>query len=126
MRELVARVRVLLRRAALLERPREAGEESIAAGELELDPRRYQVRLAGRPVPLTVTEFLMLLALVRHPGHVKSRRQLMEQGYAHDTYVSDRTIDSHIKRLRRKLETVDSAFDGIETVYGVGYRYRER
>ncbi|KAB2958404.1 MAG: response regulator transcription factor [Thermoanaerobaculia bacterium] len=126
MRELVARVRVLLRRAALLERPREAGEESIAAGPLELDPRRYQVRLAGRPVPLTVTEFLMLLALVRHPGHVKSRRQLMEQGYAHDTFVSDRTIDSHIKRLRRKLETVEPAFDGIETVYGVGYRYRER
>jgi two-component system response regulator ChvI len=125
MRELVARVRVLLRRAALLAEPREAVEETIAAGTLELDPRRYQARLSGRPVPLTVTEFLMLLALVRHPGHVKSRRQLMEQGYAHDTYVSDRTIDSHIKRLRRKLETVDPAFDGIETVYGAGYRFRE-
>lgn len=125
MRELVARVRVLLRRAALLSSPRQEGEATIRAGALELDPRRYQVELDGRPVPLTVTEFLMLLALVRHPGHVKSRRQLMEQGYAHDTYVSDRTIDSHIKRLRRKLESVDARFDAIETVYGVGYRFRE-
>jgi two-component system response regulator ChvI len=125
MRELVARVRVLLRRAALLETPREAGEPTLRAGALELDPRRYLARIDGRPVPLTVTEFLMLLALVRHPGHVKSRRQLMEQGYAHDTYVSDRTIDSHIKRLRRKLETVAPGFDAIETVYGAGYRLRE-
>lgn len=126
MRELVARVRVLLRRAALLAEPRTPGEETISAGALELDPKRYVARLDGRSVPLTVTEFLMLLALVRHPGHVKSRRQLMEQGYAHDTYVSDRTIDSHIKRLRRKLEAVDSRFDDIEAVYGAGYRLRER
>lgn len=125
MRELVARVRVLLRRAALLAEPAVPGDESIVAGALTLDPRRYLARLGGRAVPLTVTEFLMLLALVRHPGHVKSRRQLMEQGYAHDTYVSDRTIDSHIKRLRRKLETVDPSFDAIETVYGAGYRLRE-
>jgi two-component system response regulator ChvI len=72
-----------------------------------------------------VTEFMILHALVRHPGHVKTRQQLMEQGYPHDTFVADRTIDSHIKRLRKKFQNVDPAFDGIETVYGLGYRYRE-
>jgi len=76
-------------------------------------------------VPLTVTEFMMLHALVRRPGHVKTRQQLMEQGYPHDTYVSDRTIDSHIKRIRKKFSTIDPGFDGIETVYGLGYRYTE-
>ena len=76
-------------------------------------------------MPLTVTEFLMLQALARHPGHVKTRRQLMEQGYSHDAYVSDRTIDSHIKRLRRKLVELDAEFAAIETVYGLGYRYAE-
>jgi len=125
MRELVARVKVLLRRAALLATPPEAGERPLEVGALTLDPLRYTARLGERPVPLTVTEFLMLAALVRHPGHVKTRRQLMEQGYAHDTYVSDRTIDSHIKRLRRKLIEIDGNFDAIETVYGLGYRYRE-
>ena len=75
---------------------------------------------------LTVTEFLLLTALARTPGHVKSRRQLMEQSYAHDAYVSDRTIDSHIKRIRKKLGSIDDTFDEIETIYGVGYRYRAR
>jgi two-component system response regulator ChvI len=125
MRELVARVRVLFRRAALLGRPALESEPRLVAGRLELDPQRYQARLGGRPLALTVTEFLMLQALVRHPGHVKTRRQLMEQGYAHDTFVSDRTIDSHIKRLRRKLEAVEPGFDAIEAVYGLGYRLRE-
>jgi two-component system response regulator ChvI len=64
--------------------------------------------------------------LIRHPGHVKSRHQLMEGGYAHDAYVSERTIDSHIKRLRRKFEVIDAGFSGIETVHGLGYRYTER
>jgi two-component system, OmpR family, response regulator ChvI len=67
---------------------------------------------------------MMLHALVRHPGHVKTREQLTREGYPHDTYVSDRTIDSHIKRLRRKFEVVDPSFGAIETVYGLGYRYR--
>ena len=127
MRELVARVRVLLRRAALLRRgvlPVE--DEILRAGGLELDTVRYTVRLNERPVALTVTEFLMLKALVQRPGHVKTRSQLMDEGYPHDAFVSERTIDTHIKRLRKKLTSVDPEFDGIETVYGLGYRFRER
>lgn len=125
MRELVARIKVLFRRLAVSARPTEGEEQLLAIGPLELDLRRYTVTWARQPVPLTVTEFMILHALVRHPGHVKTRQQLMEQGYPHDTFVSDRTIDSHIKRLRRKFADVDPAFDEIETVYGLGYRYRE-
>ncbi len=122
MRELLARVKVLFRRAALEAAPKEA---PLRVGDLELDLQRYTVKWKGQPVSLTVTEFLMLQALVRHPGHVKSRKQLHQDGYPHDAYVSERTIDSHIKRLRRKFEEVDAAFDRIETVYGLGYRYAE-
>ncbi len=126
MRELMARIKVLFRRMALSRNPPQADkEELLSLAELELDLRRYTVRLAERPVPLTVTEFMILHALVRHPGHVKTRRQLMEEGYPNDAYVSERTIDSHIKRLRGKLSAVDGSFDGIETVYGLGYRFRE-
>ena len=126
MRELAARVKVLFRRLALDRRSAPVEEEKILdVGSLRLDLQRYTVHLAQRPVALTVTEFLILEALVRHPGHVKTRQQLMEQGYPHDTFVSDRTIDSHIKRLRRKLTQVESSFDGIETVYGLGYRFRQ-
>ena len=125
MRELVARVKVLLRRLALVNEPKGAksGEEPMRVGALELDLQRYLVKWSGKPIDLTVTEFLMLQSLVRHPGHVKSRKQLMKEGYSHDTYVSDRTIDSHIKRLRRKFEESDASFSAIETVYGVGYRW---
>ena len=122
MRELLARVKVLFRRAALEAAPKEA---PLRVGELELDLQRYTVKWKGQPVSLTVTEFMMLHALVRHPGHVKSRKQLHQDGYPHDAYVSERTIDSHIKRLRRKFEEVDGGFDRIETMYGLGYRYRE-
>ena len=124
MRELLARVKVLFRRAALDQRRRRVAdaEAPLRIGELELDLQRYTVRWKGTPVNLTVTEFMMLHALVRHPGHVKTRKQLHQDGYPHDAYVSDRTIDSHIKRLRRKFEEVDAAFDRIETVYGLGYR----
>lgn len=126
MRELAARVKVLLRRAALREEPPSGTEERILeSGRLKLDLRRYQAYWNHAPVPLTVTEFTLLHALARHPGHVKTRAQLMEEGYPNDAYVSERTIDSHVKRLRKKLADVDSAFDGIETVYGLGYRYRE-
>ncbi len=76
-------------------------------------------------MPLTVTEFLLLKALAAHPGHVKTRRQLMEEGYAEDAYVSERTIDSHIKRLRKKFLDLTPGFDAIQTVHGLGYRYRE-
>lgn len=126
MRELVARVKVLFRRLALTAASRETGaDDLIALGDLTMDLQRYTANWKGEPIQLTVTEFLILRALARHPGHVKSRQQLMEEGYPHDTYVSDRTIDSHIKRLRKKFNAVDPAFDGVETVYGLGYRYRE-
>jgi two-component system response regulator ChvI len=126
MRELTARVKVLFRRLALLEA---AGggetEELVRIGDLELDLDRYQARWKGRALGLTVTVFLILRALARRPGHVKTREQLIQEGYPHDTYVSDRTIDSHVKRMRKKLEAADPRLDGIETVYGLGYRWRE-
>ena len=126
MRELLARVMVLFRRVAL---GREAmsgpDEELLRIGNLELDLRRYTARWAERTVPLTVTEFMILHALAKRPGHVKTREQLMNEGYPHDTFVSDRTIDSHIKRIRKKFVALDSDFDGVETVYGLGYRYTE-
>lgn len=125
MRELVARVKVLFRRMALAARGPDENEQLLQVGDLELDLRRYTVRWREHAVPLTVTEFMILHALARHPGHVKSRQQLMEQGYPHDTFVSDRTIDSHIKRLRKKFAELDPGFDEVETVYGLGYRYRE-
>jgi two-component system response regulator ChvI len=125
MRELVARIKVLFRRAALNRHPAEGEEQLQRIGKLELDLQRYTARWADELVPLTVTEFMILRALTRHPGYVKTRQQLMEEGYPHDTYVSDRTIDSHIKRLRKKFVAVDDSFEGIETVYGLGYRYRE-
>jgi two-component system response regulator ChvI len=126
MRELVARVKVLFRRLSLInDRAPAADEELLTIGELTLDLRRYTARWGEQTVPLTVTEFMMLHALVRRPGHVKTRQQLMEQGYPHDTYVSDRTIDSHIKRIRKKFSILDGSFDRIETVYGLGYRYTE-
>ena len=126
MRELMARVKVLFRRLALNRNPPEESEEKILRVDaLELDLQRYTARWNEETVPLTVTEFMILHALVRRPGHVKTRQQLMEEGYPHDAYVSDRTIDSHIKRLRRKMTQVDPAFDGVETVYGLGYRYRQ-
>jgi two-component system, OmpR family, response regulator ChvI len=124
MRELAARVKVLLRRAAHRGEPAGGDERIHEAGRLRLDLRRYQAHWNGTPIPLTVTEFTLLHALARHPGHVKSRAQLLEEGYPNDAYASDRTIDSHVKRLRRKLCEADPSFDAIETVYGLGYRFR--
>ncbi len=126
MRELLARVKVLFRRAAIdtgAKRP--AADAPLQLGDLELDLQRYTVSWKGRPISLTVTEFMMLHALVRHPGHVKTRKQLHQDGYPHDAFVSDRTIDSHIKRVRRKFEEVDDTFDRVDTVYGLGYRWKE-
>ena len=128
MRELVARIKVLFRRVALMKKggvSQDSSEEILRVGRLFLDLRRYTAHWDERPVQLTVTEFLILHALARHPGHVKTRQHLMQEGYPHDTYVSDRTIDSHIKRLRRKMVKIDGEFDAIETVYGLGYRYRQ-
>lgn len=123
MRELAARVKVLLRRAAHRQAPPDE-ERVLEAGRLRLDLARYQASWNGVSVPLTVTEFTLLHALARRPGHVKTRAQLLEEGYPHDAYASDRTIDSHVKRLRKKLAEADPASDAIETVYGLGYRFR--
>lgn len=124
MRELVARIKVLFRRLALAHTA-DAEERIVEHGGLRMDLQRYTASWNGAPLNLTVTEFMLLNALVRHPGHVKTRQQLMEEGYPHDAYVSDRTIDTHIKRLRRKFTEVDGEFEEIETVYGLGYRYRQ-
>jgi two-component system, OmpR family, response regulator ChvI len=122
MRELMARVKILLRRAAQM-----AGggdfEQAQVIGDLRLDPVRLSVAWKNAGVPLTVTEFLLLQALVRRPGAVLTRDQLMDSAYPDRTHVSDRTIDSHVKRIRRKFAVVDPAFAGIEGVYGAGYRY---
>lgn len=126
MRELIARIKVLFRRAALNRQPDSDGQHVHYVGRLALDLQRYTARWDDRLVPLTVTEFMILRALARRPGYVKTRQQLMEEGYPHDTFVSDRTIDSHIKRLRKKFVSIDDSFDDIETVYGLGYRYREQ
>lgn len=125
MRELLTRVKVLFRRVALGRETGGPAEELMTVGELELDLRRYTARWRGTVVPLTVTEFMILHALARRPGHVKTRDQLMTEGYPHDTFVSDRTIDSHIKRIRKKFLAVDQGFERIETVYGLGYRLTE-
>jgi two-component system response regulator ChvI len=126
MRELLARVKVLLRRASLAAPIADATEPaatSITAGPLTLDVDRYAATWAGRPVRLTVTEFLLVQALCKRPGHVRSRDQLLAAAYPHDTGASDRTIDSHVKRLRRKFVDVDPTFAAIDAVYGAGYRF---
>ena len=125
MRELMARVKALLRRAGLAHAPGGAPprDSHVQVGDLALDPDRYAVSWKGHPVRLTVTEFLLLQALVRHPGHVRSRDQLLEAAYPHDTSALDRTIDSHIKRVRRKFQEADPAFAAIDAVYGAGYRW---
>ena len=96
-----------------------------ARHRLRMDPARHRVSWGGRDVTLTVTEFMILEALAQRPGVVKSRNQLMDVAYQDDIYVDDRTIDSHIKRLRKKFKQVDDNFDVIETLYGVGYRFKE-
>ena len=90
-----------------------------------MDPERHTCTWKGEPVTLTVTEFLILQALAARPGVVKSRDALMDAAYDDQVYVDDRTIDSHIKRLRKKFKAVDTSFDVIETLYGVGYRFKE-
>ena len=126
-RLLIARIKAILRRSALMRTPDAASDEPAAApivrGRLEIDPARHMVSWDGKRVTLTVTEFLILEALAARPGVVKSRNQLMDAAYQDDVYVDDRTIDSHIKRLRRKFREVDSEFSAIDTLYGAGYRF---
>jgi two-component system, OmpR family, response regulator ChvI len=128
-RLLVERIRALLRRQDALDgivAPADAEEgKVIERGGLRMDPLRHAVSWKGRDVSLTVTEFLLLQALAQRPGFVKSRDQLMDVAYDDQVYVDDRTIDSHIKRLRKKLRQVDPDFSAIETLYGIGYRYNE-
>ena len=123
-RLLIERIRAVLRRAAAPS-PESSDEKPMVRGDLVLDPARHQCTWRGQPVSLTVTEFLILEALAQRPGHVKSRDQLMDVAYDDNVYVDDRTIDSHIKRLRKKFRDVDAAFASIETLYGVGYRYSD-
>ncbi|MBO9559270.1 MAG: response regulator transcription factor [Caulobacter sp.] len=130
-RLLLERVKAVLRRA----RPDEEDAASVASGaanskimkrgKLTLDSARHDSLWDGKPVRLTVTEFLLLQSLAQRPGFVKSRDNLMDAAYDDQVYVDDRTIDSHIKRMRKKFRQVDPEFDSIETLYGVGYRYRE-
>ncbi len=126
-RLLIERIRAVLRRTEMSKNtpPAEENEEIILRGNLAMDPVRYTVKWRGNHVTLTVTEFLILQALAHRPGHVKSRDQLMDAAYSDDIYVDDRTIDSHIKRLRKKFRLTDENFSAIETLYGVGYRYSE-
>jgi two-component system response regulator ChvI len=127
-RLLIARIRAILRRTELRAAPVDEGTapaERLVRGRLEMDPARHRVSWGGADVVLTVTEFLILEALAQRPGFVKSRDQLMDTAYQDDVYVDDRTIDSHIKRLRRKFRAVDGEFKAIETLYGVGYRFAE-
>jgi two-component system, OmpR family, response regulator ChvI len=128
-RLLIERIRALLRRQNLGKGETGgggAGAEVIQRGDLLLDPARHLCSWKSQAVDLTVTEFLLLKALAQRPGHVKSRDQLMDAAYGENIYVDDRTIDSHIKRLRKKFKQLDAEFNEIETLYGVGYRYRER
>jgi two-component system response regulator ChvI len=128
-RLLIERVKAILRRSgAETEEPQTAASEAsraIKRGKLTLDPARHDCLWDGKPVKLTVTEFLLLQSLAQRPGFVKSRDNLMDAAYEDQVYVDDRTIDSHIKRMRKKFRDVDNSFDAIETLYGVGYRYRE-
>ncbi len=126
-RLLVERVRVLLRRSTSHEgsNPKQVDAKVLERGQLRMDPERHVCTWKSDAVTLTVTEFLVLQALASRPGVVKSRNALMDAAYDDQVYVDDRTIDSHIKRLRKKFKSVDDAFDMIETLYGVGYRFKE-
>lgn len=126
-RLLIERIRALLRREQMRRDKSAGGEPSavIVRGDLVLDPARHACTWKGQPIELTVTEFLLVKALAARPGHVKSRDQLMDAAYGEHIYVDDRTIDSHIKRLRKKFKAIDGDFGQIETLYGVGYRYRD-
>jgi two-component system response regulator ChvI len=129
-RLLIARIRAILRRVAYAKATPDDGTgdadaEIMVRGRLQMDPSRHRVRWGGKDVALTVTEFMILEALAQRPDVVKSRNQLMDAAYQDDVYVDDRTIDSHIKRLRRKFRQADAEFDAIDTLYGAGYRFSE-
>jgi two-component system response regulator ChvI len=129
-RLLIARIRAILRRQELAKGEASASEEEpepalLDRGRLVMDPARHKVLWGVKDVTLTVTELLILEALAQRPGVVKTRNQLLDVAYHDDVYVDDRTIDSHIKRMRRKFRAVDPEFDAIETLYGVGYKFQD-
>src|SRR4051794_5711608 len=127
-RLLVERVKAVLRRVTPKDpaaAPKETDAKALDRGLLRMDPERHTCTWKNEPVTLTVTEFLILQALATRPGVVKSRNALMDAAYDDQVYVDDRTIDSHIKRLRKKFKVVDDDFEMIETLYGVGYRFKE-
>jgi len=122
-RLLLARIRAVLRRATY-DHMQTKGPNIVRQGELLMDPDRHLCSWKGMEIKLTVTEFLILQALATRPGMVKNRDQLMDAAYGESIFLDDRTIDSHIKRLRRKIRVHDNDFDNIETLYGIGYKYR--
>ncbi len=125
-RLLIERIKVLLRRRDLMEAQSEStASEIITYGDLILDDSRHLCTWQKTPLNLTVTEYLMVKSLAMRPGHVRNRDQLIDMAYGENMYVDDRTVDSHIKRVRKKFKKIDEDFDRIETLYGVGYRYKE-
>jgi two-component system response regulator ChvI len=126
-RLLIERVKAVLRRMSTTDNvvSKDTSKEVLERGPLRVDPERHTCTWKDAPVSLTITEFLILQALISRPGIVKSRDSLMDAAYDDQVYVDDRTIDSHVKRLRKKFRAVDSDFDLIETLYGVGYRIKE-
>jgi two-component system response regulator ChvI len=127
-RLLIERIRAVLRRRLPPESPLASNmvpQQKTRRGYLELDDSRHLCSWRGHPLNLTVTEYLLIKTLADKPGHVKNRDQLISQAYGDSIYVDDRTIDTHIKRIRRKFREIDEDFDSIETLYGVGYKYKE-
>ncbi len=126
-RLLIERIRALLRRhdSTRAEASGAAPASVLTRGDLSLDETKHQCLWKGKDIQLTVTEFLLVKALAQRPGMVKSRDQLIDAAYGENVYVDDRTIDSHVKRRRKKFRTVDGEFDQIETLYGIGYRYKD-
>ena len=123
---LIERVKVILKRTAFSSEENQVNNDSlIERGNLLLNMDRHECHWKGERIKLTVTEFLLLESLVNRPGYVKNRDQLMSAAYSDDLYVDDRTIDSHIKRIRRKFKSIDKNFNSIETLYGVGYRFNQ-
>jgi len=123
---LIERVKVILKRTAFSSEENQVNNDSlIERGNLLLNMDRHECHWKGERIKLTVTEFLLLESLVNRPGYVKNRDQLMSAAYSDDLYVDDRTIDSHIKRIRRKFKAIDKNFNSIETLYGVGYRFNQ-
>jgi len=123
MKELLTRIKVIFRRLKIMKENNNNDKELITAGDLIIDQYSYTAKWKNKKLILTITEYMLLLALVRYPGHVKNREQLIKEAYSENIYLSDRTIDSHIKRLRRKFVEIDNEFCCIETVYGLGYRF---